>query len=139
MEARDKIIYWIATGLLSALMIMNAVMYVIQHEMVSEMFTSLGYPTYIIYPLGSVKVLGIIAILTRRSTLLKEWAYAGFFFVFVLACTAHINVGDGQFAPPLVAIILVLVSRFYEGKVFGSNELTPEPTATLEAIPHSAR
>ncbi len=117
---RDKVIYWIATGLFSAFMIMNAVVYVIQNEMVSEMFASLGYPTYLIYPLGTAKVLGIIAILTRRSKLLKEWAYAGFFFVFTLASTAHLAVGDGGFVAPLVAIFLLLVSRIYDDKVFAN-------------------
>jgi len=119
-EKRNKAIYWISTGLLSVLMIMNAVIYVIQNEMVSETFIRLGYPAYIIYPLAIVKILGIIAILTRRSKFLKEWAYAGFFFDFVLAFTGHLNAGDGEFAPALVAIILVLVSRFYDDKVFGS-------------------
>ena len=74
METRNKVIYWIATGLLSAFMLMNALMYVFQNQMVSDMFISLGYPTYIIYLLAVAKVLGIAAILTRRSMLLKEWA-----------------------------------------------------------------
>ena len=136
---RNKVIYWMATGLLSAFMIMNAVMYVIQNDLVSEMFVSLGYPTYLIYPLGTAKILGIIAILTRRSKLLKEWAYGGFFFNFLLALTAHLIVGDGGFVPTLVAIILLLVSRVYDGKVFGSDASTLEPTSTFEAIPQAAR
>ncbi len=119
MEKRNKIIYWIATGLFSAFMLMNVVVYAGQNEMVSDMFASLGYPTYLVYPLGLAKLLGIIAILTRRSMLLKEWAYAGFFFNFLLAFTAHLMVGDGGFAAPIVAIILLLVSRVYESKVFG--------------------
>ena len=139
MVSRDKIIYWVSMGLISALMIMNAVMYVIQNEMVSETFVRLGYPTYIIYPLGTLKVLGIIAIWSRRSKLLKEWAYAGFFFDFVLAFTAHINAGDGGFVAPLVAIILLLVARFYDDKVFGSVEATSAQSSTLETIPQGTR
>lgn len=118
-EKRDKAIYWIAIGLLSALMIMNAVMYVMANDMVSETFVRLGYPAFIIYPLALAKILGIVAILTRKSKLLKEWAYAGFFFDFVLASSAHMVAGDGEFAPALVAIILVLVARMYDQKVFG--------------------
>ena len=121
MEKRNKIIYWVATGLFAAFMLMNSVVYVVQNEMVSEMFVSLGYPAYVIYPLALAKVLGIIAIVTRRSALLKEWAYAGFFFDFVLAAMGHIYVGDGGFIAPLVAIVILLVSRFYDSKVFGSN------------------
>ena len=122
MEKRDKVIYWIATGLFSAFMIVSPIMYFIQYEMVSETFSRLGYPTYIIYPLAIAKVLGVIAILSKKSKILKEWAYARFFFDFVLAFTAHLQVGDGEFAPPLVAIILLLISRFYDSKLFGAQD-----------------
>ena len=121
MERRNKIIYWIATGLLSAMMLMNVVMYVVQNEMVTDMFDSLGYPNFIVYPLAIAKLLGIIAILTKRSDLLKEWAYAGFFFVFALAASGHLYVQDGGFVAPLVAAVLLLVSRIFEPRVFGTN------------------
>lgn len=120
MEKRNKIIYWVATGLFAAFMLMNAVVYIVQNQMVSDMFRSLGYPVYIVYPLALAKVLGIIAIVTRRSALLKEWAYAGFFFDFVLAAMGHLYAGDGGLIAPVVAIVILLVVRFYEQKVFGS-------------------
>jgi len=52
MEKRDKVIYWIFTGLLSFMMIMGAGRYFVQHDIISQGFQSLGYPTYLIYPLG---------------------------------------------------------------------------------------
>jgi hypothetical protein len=116
----NKMIYWGSTGLLSAMMLMSAGMYFFNHEMVAEMFTSLGYPTYIIYPLAIAKLLGITAILTKKSKTLKEWAYAGFFYDFLLAASAHIMVQDGGFAPALVAMLLLAVSYFYDKKVFKS-------------------
>ncbi len=116
---RDKTIYWIVTGLFAAFMIMNVVVYLLMNEMVSDMFASLGYPTYIVYPLAVAKLLGIVAILTKQSELLKEWAYAGFFFDFVLAFAAHFMVGDGGVFGPLAAMVLLLVSRIYDWKVFG--------------------
>jgi len=115
---RDKIIYWVSTGLITALMLFSAIMYVINNEMVSEVFSNLGYPTYIIYPLATAKVLGLIAIWTKKSRILKEWAYAGFFFVMGLAVSAHININDGGFAPALIGIILLIVSYVYDKKVF---------------------
>ena len=130
MEKRNKIIYWVVTGLFSAFMLMNAVVYAVQTEMVSEVFARLGYPTYLVYLLGTLKLLGVIAIVTRRSTLLKEWAYAGFFFNFLLAGAAHVVVdGAGEAIPLLVAIILLLVSRFYDSKVFGTNHQADQHTA----------
>jgi len=123
-DKRNKIIYWVITGLLTAFMAMTAGMYFFNNEMVSESFTRLGYPTYIIYPLATAKILGLIAIWTKKSKTLKEWAYAGFFFDFVLALSAHIMVNDGEFAPALVAIVLLLASYTYDKKVFG--ELQPK-------------
>ncbi|MEM9445970.1 MAG: DoxX family protein [Verrucomicrobiota bacterium] len=117
MKKSNKIIYWISTGLLSALMLMSASVYIIQHETILEAFTKLGYPSYIIYPLALMKLLGVIAILTRKSPLLKEWAYAGFFFNFLLALSAHINAGDGEYLPASVALILLIVSRIFESKM----------------------
>lgn len=111
-----KTIYWIATGLLSALMLFSATMYFVNYEMVVDTFTRLGYPTYIIYPLGVAKILAVVAILSRKSEILKEWAYAGLFFDFVLALSAHLVAKDGEFILAFVAIILLLVSRYYDQK-----------------------
>ncbi len=118
MENKNRIIYLVSTGLLTALMLMSAGMYIFNYEMVRETFTTLGYPTYIIYPLALAKILGLVAIWTRKSPLLKEWAYAGFFFDFVLAAAAHISIGDGEYAPALVAIVLLVISRVYDNKAF---------------------
>jgi len=111
---RNRIIFLVATGLLTVLMLFSAGMYFFNYEMVSATFTNLGFPTYIIYPLAIAKILGLIAIWTKKSNALKEWAYAGFFFDFVLALTAHINIDDGEYAPALLALVLLFVSYFFE-------------------------
>ncbi|UQD57507.1 DoxX family protein [Flavobacterium sp. K5-23] len=118
MENKDKIVYWIATGLLSAMMLMSAGMYIFNNAMVSELFKSLGYPVYIIYPFAVAKILGILVILTKKSTFLKELAYAGFFYDFLLAFSAHINAEDGGYVPSIVAMTLLIISYFYDKKVF---------------------
>ena len=118
MEKRNKIIYWVATGLLTALMLMSISMYFMKYEMVSDTFTRLGFPSFMVYPSAIAKLLGLIAILSRKSQLLKEWAYAGFFFDFSLAFGAHMVAKDGEFGMAVIAIILLLVSRVYDGKVF---------------------
>ena len=117
-EIMNKIIYWVVTGLLSAMMLMGAGMYIFNYEMVSEVFSSLGYPTYLVYPLATAKVLGIIAILTRKSEFLKNLAYAGFFYDFILAISAHINVNDGEFVPSAVALVLLVSSYIFGKKAF---------------------
>ena len=108
----SKIIYWVSTGLLTTLMLFSAGMYIFNHAEISTTFETLGHPTYIIYPLAVLKLFGLVAIWTRKSATLTEWAYSGFFFNFVLATAAHLSVGDGEFGGAAFAIVLVLTSYF---------------------------
>ncbi len=110
---RDKIIYYVTTGLLSALMLFSAGMYIFNHEMVSELFTSFGYPTYIIYPLAVAKLLGLIAIWNPNFKALKEWAYAGFFFDLILAFFAHYMISDGGQNGAVIGIIFLITSYIF--------------------------
>ena len=110
---RDKIIYYVATGLLTVMLLMSVGMYLFNNAMVSELFTSLGYPSYIIYPLAAAKLLGLFAIWNPSFKALKEWAYAGFFFDFVLAIFAHYMVGDGEQMGAIIAMVLLLASYIF--------------------------
>ena len=112
-----RIFYWVVTGPFVALMLFAVYNYIFKHELIVDVFNKLGYPTYIIYPLAIAKLLGVIAIVTSKSRTLKEWAYAGFFFNFVLALSAHINAGDGQFTPALVCLILLAASYVLDKKI----------------------
>lgn len=118
MKNKDLLIYRIVTGLFSAMMVMGAGMYFFNYEMAAEMWTTLGFPTYIIYPLGVLKLLGLVAIWTRKSNMLKEWAYAGYVFDFLLAISAHVNAADGEYGGAAMALVLVLVSYIYDKKAF---------------------
>ena len=113
---RNRIIYLVATGLLTLMMLGSAGMYFYDYPMVSETFAKLGFPTYIIYLLAIAKILGLIAIWTKKSQMLKEWAYAGFFFDFILAISAHVMVNDGEYVGALAALVLLMVSYFFEKK-----------------------
>ena len=96
---------------------MSAGMHFFNHDMVAETFSNLAYPTFIIYPLAIAKILGLLAIWTKKSNTLKEWAYAGFFFDFILALSAHLYVKDREFAPSPVATNLLIVSYLFEIKL----------------------
>lgn len=114
---KNKIIYYVSTGLLSLLMGFSVFMYLFNHEEVKGMFTNFGYPTYIIYPYAFAKILGVIGVWQNKFTLLKEWAYAGFFFAFTLAFFAHFMIGDGEQMGALVALVLLLTSYFFGKKI----------------------
>jgi hypothetical protein len=111
-----KIVYYAATGVLSLMMLGSAGLYLFNHAEVVEIFGRLGFPTYIIYPLAAAKVLGLVAIWTGYSRILKEWAYAGFFFNFLLALSGHINAGDGEFGLAASAMFVLIVSYVADKK-----------------------
>ncbi|NRB46234.1 MAG: DoxX family protein [Saprospiraceae bacterium] len=118
MQKRDLWIFRIVTGLFSVMMVGGATMYFVQNDQVREAFTNLGYPTYLIYPLAIAKLLGLVAIWTNKSKMLKEWAYAGFIFDFLLAISSHLNVNDGEHWGATMALVLVSVSYFYNRKLY---------------------
>ena len=64
-DKRNRIIYWIATGLLSLMMLMSAGMYFFNTEEVSQIFVSLGYNTRIVIPLAILKVAGVVTIVSN--------------------------------------------------------------------------
>lgn len=113
---RNKIIYYVATGLLSVLILFSAGMYLFNYKEVAQAFTSFGYPTYLIYPYAIIKLLGLFALWTPNLKGIKEWAYAGFFYAFILAFFAHYMVGDGEQAAALIAIVLLIVSYIFNKK-----------------------
>lgn len=121
---KDKVIYWGATGLFSALAVVSFSMYFFNHEMAAEAFVLYGFPTYIIYPLGVAKVLGLLAIWTKKSEFLKNLAYAGFFYNGILALAAHVMVGEPVtgYIHAIGFLVFVITSYFYEKKVFGGNQ-----------------
>ena len=113
----NKIIFWVATGLLSLMMLMSSGMYVFNNAMISETFLNLGFPTYIIYPLAFFKLSGIAVITLTKWETVKEWAYTGFFFNFLLAFSAHVSIGDGEHYGALMAMIFLIVSYVFRKRL----------------------
>jgi len=113
----QKIIYWSSTALLSIMMLGSATFYFVDTEEVAKEFTKLGFPTYLIFPLATAKILAIIMILRARPNKIVDWAYAGLFFNFSLAALAHCYAQDGDTGGALVALSLLLISYLYKNKV----------------------
>jgi hypothetical protein len=117
-QKSQEIIFRISTGILSIIVLMFVANSIFNREMFTNRFSTLGYPIYIIYPLVVAKLLGLIAIWSNRSAILKEWAYAGFFFNFVLAFLAEIHAIDGEYISSPLALIFLLISYISGKKVF---------------------
>ena len=118
MEKRDQIIYWIATGLLSLMMISSSLMYFFNTEEVKEVFVNLGYNERIVIPLAIVKIAGIITIVFNLNKTLKQWAYFGLLLDFILALEAHLSAKDGGHYTAIAAIALWIISYTYNRKVY---------------------
>jgi hypothetical protein len=118
MTKRNKIIYWISTLWLGLGMLSTGAGQLIKMAAGSgglDSITHLGYPVYVATILGIWKILGVVVLLIPRFPLLKEWAYAGFFFVMSGALFSHLAIGDDakEFFGPSLLLILTAVSWYF--------------------------
>ncbi len=109
---RDKVIYWIATGLVSAAMIMSGSMYLMNSPEIVKGFETIGYPPHFMLMLGIAKLAGAVILLAPVSSRIKEWTYAGFAFTFIGATWAHIST-QTPFVAPLLFLVVLGVSYWF--------------------------
>lgn len=114
MTKRAKIIYWVFTIWMSLGMTSSAIVQLTGMKEETEMVQNLGYPLYLMTLLGVLKLLGVIVVLAPKLPLLKEWAYAGFFFAMLGAAYSHIVSGDpfNEIFPSLLLLALTLLSWY---------------------------
>lgn len=115
MSKRNKIIYWVATIFLSSGMLAGGVQQLLQIGGYNEIVSRLGYPLYMLSILGAWKILGVVAILLPRFPVVKEWAYAGFFFVMSGAAVSHVVMQEPfiEVMPSLTLIAAIIVSWYF--------------------------
>ena len=122
MTKRNKIIYWISTVWLALGMLATGTLQLFKVTAEGAVappgvygITHLGYPIYFLTILGIWKILGVVTVLIPRFPLLKEWAYAGFFFAMSGAVFSHIAVGNSmkEIFPPLLLLMLTVVSWYF--------------------------
>ncbi|PQJ08788.1 DoxX-like family protein [Flavipsychrobacter stenotrophus] len=109
------ITYWVATALLSFGMLGSGVAQVFQLQQMKDLVIPLGYPVYFLCIIGVWKILGVIAILLPGFKLLKEWAYAGFFFVMTGALVSHLSMGDYDLKAimgPVMQTVFIILSWY---------------------------
>lgn len=115
MTKRNKIIYWISTAWLALGMLATGIVQLLKMDEEVKNFSNLGFPIYLMTLIGVWKILGVIAVLIPRLPLLKEWAYAGFFFTMSGALLCHIIIGDEAktFFGPALLLVLTFLSWYY--------------------------
>lgn len=115
MSKRNKIVYWAATIFLSFGMLAGGIQQLLQIGGYNEIVTRLGYPLYMLSILGVWKILGVAAVLWPKRPLLKEWAYAGFFFAMTGAVISHIVMKEPyvEVVPSLTLLVVIIVSWYF--------------------------
>ncbi len=116
---RNKIIYWIATLWLALGMTSTGAVQILKGKEGAggvDNIIELGYPVYFLTLLGVWKMLGVIAVLVPKFPLVKEWAYAGFFFAMSGAIYSHIASGNSdikEIFPSLLLLVLTVLSWYF--------------------------
>jgi DoxX-like family len=114
MSNQNKIIYWISTAWLALGMLSTGIVQLFKLQAEADFITRLGYPDYFLTILGAWKILGVAALLIPKFPLLKEWAYAGFFFGMSGAAFSHIASGSiNEILPSLLLLTLTVVSWYF--------------------------
>jgi hypothetical protein len=105
-------VYWVTTLLLALECLVGGIMGALQRPIFIDIMKHLGYPDYVMTIIGVWYVLGGVALLVPGFPLLKEWAYAGLFFIYTGAIASRPAVGDGvvTLVGPIILTGLVIAS-----------------------------
>ena len=122
MTKRNKIIYCISTLWLASGLAATGVQQLLKVQLEGVVappgvygIAQLGYPVYLLTIIGVWKILGVVALLVPKYPLLKEWAYAGVFFLLTGAIFSHLASGSpmGELIPATLLLVLTVLSWYY--------------------------
>lgn len=91
---KDKLIYWISTGFIAAVMLLSAFYFAFAPD-ANSAFKHLGLPNWFKIELTITKFLGVLAlVIPSVPKRLKEFAYFGFTITLISADIAQMSSGD---------------------------------------------
>ena len=123
--------YWTATALLVLELLIGAIWDLSRSHLAVQIMLRLGYPLYLLALIGIWKLLAIPALLVPGYARLKEWTYAGIFFLMTGAIASHAACGDGKgLIPPLILLSLAITSWMLRA---GNRAWAPSTTAEARA------
>jgi uncharacterized membrane protein YphA (DoxX/SURF4 family) len=129
--APRTIAYWGATGLVTIVPLLAAFAYLTNSPQAVENFQHVGYPQQLRILLGVAKLSGALVLLLPRLPRLKEWAYAGFTFMWIAATVAHYLAGDKPLflLPPTLigALVVSYLTRPSDRRISEAICWQPEP------------
>jgi uncharacterized membrane protein YphA (DoxX/SURF4 family) len=120
---RDRIIYWISTGIIALFELSGA--FFINSEMAKEGTRHLGLPEWFRWEVSIGHIIGGILLIVPIHKRIKEWVYVAFGIDFISATIAYLSVdGFGMNAlSPVIMFGLLVVSYIYYHKIQKQKEL----------------
>jgi hypothetical protein len=109
-----NIAYWAVTGFLCFGMLLGGSGQLYRASFNVEGIVHLGFPIYLLTIIGLWKIFAVVAILVPKYLLLKEWAYAGLFFLLSGGVVSHFASGDGilEALPVFMFMCLTVISWY---------------------------
>jgi hypothetical protein len=107
-----KTAYWSSTAIV-AVMLLLSLSYLTASEQVVSGFAKAGYPQHLRIVLGIAKPAAAIVLLLPGLALLKEWAYAGAAFAWIMAFISAYSSGEGPQIWSIPPALLVLLAVSY--------------------------
>ena len=106
------LVYWLVSAPILLETAVGAQWDFVRNAFVRDVFAHLGYPLYLLTILGIAKVLALVGLSLPRVHRIREWAYAGLFFVYAGAASSHFAIGDGadKVLMPAMFATLTLIS-----------------------------
>lgn len=119
---KNKRIYWITTGIVSAVMVFSVINFTFFDDYIypEGAFNHIGLPDYFRVELTIAKVLAVLALLIPTIPhKIKEFAYFGFGITLLSASIAHFSTGDGilYIIDPLLFFVVLCISYVYYLKI----------------------
>jgi hypothetical protein len=111
MTMSRRVAYWSTTAIV-AIMLLGSLSYLTGSEQVVSGFAKAGYPQHLRIVLGVAKPAAAIVLLLPGVALMKEWAYAGVTFAWIMAfISASASNEPMQIRSlPLALLVLLVVS-----------------------------
>jgi putative oxidoreductase len=120
-----RIIYWITTGIIAAIMLWSAYNFNFNPEY-QDAFKHLGLPHWFRIELTVAKILGVCAlVLPFVPAKIKEFAYFGFAIVLLSTPVAHLSSGDSIWLEVghLFFLVTLIISYLYFQKIVKQRKL----------------
>ncbi|MDO6817643.1 DoxX family protein [Zobellia sp. 1_MG-2023] len=129
-----QLYYRVALSLFSLAIIYAVANSFFNYEAVVMKFEDLGYPSYLIFVLGTAQLLGLSVLIFNKSSWIREWAYAGFFLNLAFGIIAHLMVKDGNGVPAVFCIIALYVTFVQNKKLNDQATSATEDTHTKPTL-----